>query len=624
MGNPAEPLVRALRKEVGAEAADVVHHGATSQDVVDTAAMLVSRRALDLVLAELDRAAAAVATLAETHRATPMAGRTLLQQAVPTTFGLKAAGWLVAILEAQDGLERIRSERLAVQLGGAAGTLSALGEKGPEVLRLFARELELGEPVVPWHADRTRIAELGRALSTTAGSLAKIGLDVILLAQTEVGEVREATGGASSTMPHKRNPVGSVRARACARLVNGHASVLTASLEQEHERAAGAWQAEWPALSGALAYTGGAAAAIAGVAEGLEVDAERMRRNLELTHGAIVSERISFLLTERIGRERATALVGHALRRSEQSGRDLGEELAEDPDTGSTRTSWRRSSTRRRTWARPSSSSTACSSATGRAREPPPRAHRAGRRRGPRLLELDRDDDGALGPAAPSARGALPRPPLRPSRARRLGVRNRALTVEGMADEVLDLLDTLGVGRVLLVRALARRHGRHGACPPRSRAARPARPRVHRGLSRAARGMDERAAIVLADGLEASRTRSSPAGSPPASATSTPRRLGASGRCSSRRRETDTPPAAARSVAGTHATGSTRSRRRRSSSSARKTRRRRPSTPSRCGGIDGARIVMLPDAAHLANVEARRRSRGRCSTTWLFGEEVGR
>ncbi len=334
VGNPAEPLVRALRKEVGAEAADVVHHGATSQDVVDTAAMLVSRRTLDLVLAELDRAAAAVATLAETHRATPMAGRTLLQQAVPTTFGLKAAGWLVAILEAQDGLERIRSERLAVQLGGAAGTLSALGEKGPEVLRLFARELELGEPVVPWHADRTRIAELGRALSTTAGSLAKIGLDVILLAQTEVGEVREATGGSSSTMPHKRNPVGSVRARACARLVNGHASMLTASLEQEHERAAGAWQAEWPALSGALAYTGGAAAAIAGVAEGLEVDAERMRRNLELTHGAIVSERISFLLTERIGRERATALVGHALRRSEQSGRDLGEELAEDPDTG--------------------------------------------------------------------------------------------------------------------------------------------------------------------------------------------------------------------------------------------------------------------------------------------------
>ena len=333
-GNPAEPLVRALREEVGGEAADAVHHGATSQDVVDTAAMLVSRRALDLVLAELDRAAAALAALADAHRATPMAGRTLLQQAVPTTFGLKAAGWLVTILEARDSLDTVRSERLAAQLGGAAGTLSALGDKGVDVLRLFARQLELAEPVLPWHTDRTRIAELGRGLSTTAGSLAKIGLDVILLAQTEVGEAREAAGGPSSTMPHKRNPVGSLRARACARLVNGHASVLTASLEQEHERAAGAWQAEWPALSGALSCTGGAASAIADVVEGLEVDTERMRRNLELTHGAVVSEHVSVALAERIGREQAAALVRDALRRSAQSGRGLGEELAEDPAVG--------------------------------------------------------------------------------------------------------------------------------------------------------------------------------------------------------------------------------------------------------------------------------------------------
>jgi len=332
--NPAEPLVRALRKEVGGEAADSVHYGATSQDIVDTAAMLVSRRSLELVLAELNRAAAAVAALAETHRSTPMAGRTLLQQAVPTTFGLKAAGWLVSILEAREGLERIRDERLAVQLGGAAGTLSALGERGPEVLRLFARELVLAEPVVPWHTDRTRIAQLGGALATAAGLLVKIGLDVILLAQTEVSEVREAAGGASSTMPHKQNPVASLRARACARPVDGHASVLSAALEQEHERAAGAWQAEGPALSEALAYTGGAAAAIAEAAEGLEVDAERMRANLELTQGAVLSERVVFALADQLGRDKAAAIVGDALARSAQSGRDLGEELAADPEAG--------------------------------------------------------------------------------------------------------------------------------------------------------------------------------------------------------------------------------------------------------------------------------------------------
>ena len=333
-GNPAEPLVRALRAVVVGDAAGYVHFGATSQDILDTASMLVARRALELILAELDRAAARLAALAGAHRSTPMAGRTLLQQAVPTTFGLKAGGWLVAALEARDGLERIRSGRLAAQLGGAAGTLSALGEKGPEVLMLYSRELGLGEPVLPWHTDRTRIAELGRSLATTAGVLAKIGLDVILLAQTEVGEVHEAAGGGSSTMPHKQNPVGSTRARACARLVAAYTSVLTAALEQEHERAAGAWQAEWEALSGALAYTGGAAAAIADVVDGIEVDAMRMRRNLELTGGAILSERVSFALAERVGRENATALVRDALRRSGDSGHDFAEELRADPENG--------------------------------------------------------------------------------------------------------------------------------------------------------------------------------------------------------------------------------------------------------------------------------------------------
>ena len=288
VGNPAEPLVRALRAAVGGEASRFVHFGATSQDIVDTAAMLVAVRALDLIHAELDGALAACADLARCHRSTPAAARTLLQQAVPTTFGARAAGWLVALLEARRGL---RGLELAAQLGGAAGTLAPLGDAGPEVLQLYAAELDLAEPVVPWHADRVRVAQLGAALSLAAGVAAKIGLDVVLLSQTEVGEVAEAVGGRSSTMPQKRNPVGSTLARACALQVEGHASVLTGGLAHELERAAGGWHAEWDALSGALALTGGAAAAIRGVLEGLEVDEKRLRENLR---GELTSERVAY------------------------------------------------------------------------------------------------------------------------------------------------------------------------------------------------------------------------------------------------------------------------------------------------------------------------------------------
>ncbi|HEY7196751.1 MAG TPA: 3-carboxy-cis,cis-muconate cycloisomerase [Gaiellaceae bacterium] len=287
-GNPVEPLVRALRNEAGADAAPFVHAGATSQDVLDTAAMLVARHALDLGLAELDGAARACAALAARHRDTPVAGRTLLQQAVPTTFGLKAAGWLVGLLEARALLVRIRRERLAVQLGGAAGTLAALGDRGPDVLRSFAAELDLAEPVVPWHALRGRVAELGAALDQTAGALAKVALDVTLLSQTEVAEVAEPEGGASSTMPQKRNPIGSVATVAAARRVHALCAVLSGGLAQEHERAAGGWHAEWGPLGEALLLTGGAAARMREVLEGLRVDEARMRSNLT---DAIFSER---------------------------------------------------------------------------------------------------------------------------------------------------------------------------------------------------------------------------------------------------------------------------------------------------------------------------------------------
>lgn len=335
-GTPAEPLVRALAARVGEEQARWIHLGATSQDVMDTAAMLVARRALGLVLGDIGRVADACAALARSHRDTPMAGRTLLQQAVPTTFGLKAAGWLVAVLDARARLGELADRGLAAELGGAAGTLSALGGRGVEVSTLFARELALAESTVPWHANRVRIAELGAGLQTASGVLAKIALDLQLLAQTEVGEVREGgEAGGSSAMPHKHNPVGSMWTRAGATLARGHASVLLGSLAGEHERGAGAWQAEWEALSGALATTGGAAAALAGALEGLEVDVARMRENLGLTGGLVVTERLALVLTERLGRTAARDLVRDASLRAAASGRPLAEEL-QGLDTGLT------------------------------------------------------------------------------------------------------------------------------------------------------------------------------------------------------------------------------------------------------------------------------------------------
>ena len=272
VGNPVEPLVRRLRERV-----PDAHRGATSQDILDTAAALLARNATKLIDAELDAVARTCAALADEHRATVMAGRTLLQQAVPITFGLKAASWLVGIVHAR---ERLAAARLPAQLGGAAGTLAVLGDSGLQVLERDARALDLPEPIVPWHTRRLPLAELGAALSVTAGFAAKIALDLALLAQTEVGEVRESARGGSSTMPHKRNPVGSALARACAARAQAAAGVLLSSLVQEHERAAGAWHAEWGALSDALGLTGGAVAWVREALEGLEVDVARMRANI--------------------------------------------------------------------------------------------------------------------------------------------------------------------------------------------------------------------------------------------------------------------------------------------------------------------------------------------------------
>ncbi|GGS63468.1 putative 3-carboxymuconate cycloisomerase (PcaB) [Planobispora rosea] len=319
--NPVVPLVAELRRAVRAvdpRAARHVHQGATSQDILDTAAMLVARRAVGTVLDGLDRTAAGLAGLAETHRDTLMAARTLGQHAVPTTFGLKAATWLAGLLQARD---RLRSLRLPAQLGGAAGTLAAFGlptpgvPPGPEssaelsdlgelgelgdparvlgLAGLFAEELGLDAPGVPWHAERSVIAELGTALAGAAGALGKIATDVILLAQTEVGEVAESSGGRSSAMPHKRNPALSVLVRSAALQVPAYAQVLACAPLAEHERAVGAWQAEWQPLRECLRLTGGAAETAAELVAGLQVFPERMRANADLTGGRLVSERLA-------------------------------------------------------------------------------------------------------------------------------------------------------------------------------------------------------------------------------------------------------------------------------------------------------------------------------------------
>jgi 3-carboxy-cis,cis-muconate cycloisomerase len=331
--SPVIPLINALRAAVPQEAAPYVHRGATSQDILDTAMMLIARRGLDLVLTDLDKAAAAAATLADRHRATVMAARTLLQQALPTTFGLKAAGWLNAIVEARSELLRVRRTRLAVQFGGAAGTMAALSDRGLDVARELAAELALAEPTLPWHTARARVVEVSTALGIAAGVAGKVALDVVHLAQTEIGEVSEravAGRGASSALPQKHNPVGAIEILAGVRGINAEVAVLQGAMVQEHERAAGAWQAEWPALSETLRLAGGAVSRLAELLAGLQVDAQRMRHNVDLTRGLIMAEHVVMMLGERIDRVMARALVDAAVSTATTTGRPFKDVLGED------------------------------------------------------------------------------------------------------------------------------------------------------------------------------------------------------------------------------------------------------------------------------------------------------
>ncbi|MGW0550141.1 lyase family protein [Streptomyces altiplanensis] len=387
-GNPVIPLVADLTAAVGPEAAPYVHRGATSQDIVDTAMMLVAARTLPLVTADLTRTAAALATLAAEHRDTPMPGRTLTQHAVPTTFGLKAAGWRSLALDAH---ARLRALSLPAQLGGAAGTLAAFGhtaaggaltvaggdapgrspqgverdhpeeipvpersapEEAPRhvtdpeaplpeptpapgagpalaLLTAYAAELDLAAPALPWHTLRTPVADLATALAFTCAALGKLATDVLTLSRTEIAELSEGTGGGSSAMPHKANPVHSTLIASAAQQAPALASALLASFASAgDERPAGAWHAEWQPLRELLRLAGGAAAHAAELTENLRVHPHRMRENLGLTHGLIVSERIAAALAPVLGRARAKELLTEAARRTAAEGISLAEALS--------------------------------------------------------------------------------------------------------------------------------------------------------------------------------------------------------------------------------------------------------------------------------------------------------
>jgi 3-carboxy-cis,cis-muconate cycloisomerase len=330
-GNPVVPLVRWVERLAGPDAGAHVHRGATSQDVLDTAMMLVARRAVELLRSDLHVAAGATARLAELHRTDPVIGRTLLQHALPTTFGLKAAGWLSGLDAADDRLAVVNAS-LPVQLFGAVGTCSAAGGRGPELVDALAVELGLTTPRVAWHTLRLPVADLAGALGTVAGVVGKIALDVTLMAQTEVAEVAEGVvgRGGSSTMPHKANPVAAVSARAATMRVPGLVATLLAGMAQEHERAAGAWHSEWQALTELLRSTGSAVAWLRDCLGDLRVETRRMHGNLSKTSGALAAEALAGALAPALGRASAHQVVAAAARRAGAEGCGLAEALAAD------------------------------------------------------------------------------------------------------------------------------------------------------------------------------------------------------------------------------------------------------------------------------------------------------
>jgi 3-carboxy-cis,cis-muconate cycloisomerase len=335
-GNSAIPVVKELTARVTTadpEAGRYVHWGATSQDAMDTGLILQLRQALDFIEPALASLGAELTRLARVHRLTPLAGRTWLQHAAPTTFGLKVAGWLSGIERHGARLRAMRPYVLVLQLGGAVGTLASLGERGLDVATVLAEELKLALPDVPWHTERDRLAEVATWSGLVVGSLGKIARDISLMMQTEVGEVFEpfASGrGGSSTMPHKRNPVGCAVVLAASTRVPALVSIMLSAMVQEHERGLGGWHAEWETLPKICELTAGAVEHTMQVVSSLEIDAARMRTNLQASHGLIFAEAVSMALAVKIGRQKAHELVEEACRNSIKQERQLLDLLAED------------------------------------------------------------------------------------------------------------------------------------------------------------------------------------------------------------------------------------------------------------------------------------------------------
>jgi len=331
---PGVPFLKALVEQTrrrSPAATGFVHWGATSQDLCDTALVLLLGKAQPLLESDLERLRKALRRLSQQHRSTVMLSRTLLQAAPPTTFGLKAAGWLGAVQRSRKQLRRAFQEGLVAQLGGASGTVAALGDQGLQVGQALAGELKLGYPEAPWHAHRDRLAVLVCACGVVVGTLGKIARDISLLTQNEVGEAAEGSEnrGGSSTMPHKHNPVGCALTLAAASRVPALVSSFLSGMVQEHERGLGSLQAEWSIVCGVIQATGMAGASMADVAEGLTIDRSRMSSNLDATQGVIFAERAVMLLSPTLGRDFAQKTLEEATRRCRQEKRRLRDVLAE-------------------------------------------------------------------------------------------------------------------------------------------------------------------------------------------------------------------------------------------------------------------------------------------------------
>jgi 3-carboxy-cis,cis-muconate cycloisomerase len=335
------PVVKALTAEVAKrdkDAADYVHWGATSQDVLDTAMVLQLGDALPPLLKDIETIVAAFAALAQKHRATPMLGRTLLQPATPLALGQKIAGWASDTDRAKRRLAESFRDIQVVQFGGASGSLSALGDKAEAVMTVLAKELQLPLPPAPWFTQRVRVAALAQDIALVCGALGKAARDISLMMQIEVGEMAEPSGpgrGGSSTMPHKRNPVGAALTLAAANRAPQLAATIVSAMVQEHERALGGWQSEWPTIAALCETLGSAVEAMKEVAPGLVIYTDALQANMDATEAAVFAERSTFLLAETMGKAEAAVIVEKALAQGGSFIANLGQLEKELADPGS-------------------------------------------------------------------------------------------------------------------------------------------------------------------------------------------------------------------------------------------------------------------------------------------------